>query len=90
MAMLKCVSALAHGAAAFGLLMASTNALAQITPEEDCQRLAFANCSFDEQGRRIEVTAECYFERYEACIANYPGGGGSASLTFTDETTATA
>lgn len=67
------------GAAMIGLsTMSLTAAKAQSADDpHGCSQYAFVSCGYDENGQPIEVTYQCYQERYDACMAFY---GGTAAL----------
>lgn len=60
-------------AASFGIAALGSSAQAQPDP---CHQYAWYTCSYDEQGRPIQVTYECYSYHYDLCS----GGGGLAAL----------
>lgn len=62
------ITAASFGAAAIG-------SSAQAQDPTYCHQYAWQTCSFDEWGRPIQVTYECYSYEYEQCM-----GGPQAAL----------
>lgn len=64
--------------ASFALVSASAASSQGMPWPEGCSQVAWGACSFDENGRPIQVTYECWEYQYQLCLDNPPGGGGMA------------
>lgn len=66
--------------AAMGLTVGAASSTAASVAQDPCNcgQYAWYACSYDENGQPIQVTFECYDQKYNECLATCSEAGGLA------------